>query len=173
MEVQLLRWPEEARRRFALREARRPRLLLIAELDVPPPVEDCLEDWVRVPASDEDLRARLTGLLNRSRDHQVDSPSIDEDGTLHFAGRTLNLPPIEQRIVAVLAGSYESVVRREAVFAAAWPEDPPARNVLDVHLVKLRRKIAPLGLRIRTVRSRGYMLDRLDSDGARTESSTG
>jgi DNA-binding response OmpR family regulator len=31
--------------------------------------------------------------------------------------------------------------------------------VLDVHVVRLRRRIAPLGLAIRTVRSRGYLLE--------------
>jgi len=31
--------------------------------------------------------------------------------------------------------------------------------VLDVHIVRLRRRLAPLGLVIRTVRSRGYLLE--------------
>ncbi len=35
----------------------------------------------------------------------------------------------------------------------------PGRNVLDVHIVRLRRRLAPLELVIRTVRSRGYLLE--------------
>ena len=34
----------------------------------------------------------------------------------------------------------------------------PTRNALDVHVLRLRRRLAPLGLEIRTVRSRGYLL---------------
>jgi DNA-binding response OmpR family regulator len=34
----------------------------------------------------------------------------------------------------------------------------PTRNALDVHVLRLRRRIAPLGLEIRTVRARGYLL---------------
>ena len=34
----------------------------------------------------------------------------------------------------------------------------PTRNALDVHVLRLRRRIAPLGLEIRTVRSRGYLM---------------
>jgi DNA-binding winged helix-turn-helix (wHTH) protein len=43
-----------------------------------------------------------------------------------------------------------------------WPGSAPGRNVLDVHVLRLRRRLAPLGLAIRTVRSRGYMLERAD-----------
>ncbi len=38
------------------------------------------------------------------------------------------------------------------------PSGVPTRNALDVHVLRLRRRIAPLGLEIRTVRSRGYLM---------------
>ena len=37
----------------------------------------------------------------------------------------------------------------------------PGRNALDVHVLRLRRRIAPLALSIKTVRSRGYLLEAL------------
>jgi DNA-binding response OmpR family regulator len=40
----------------------------------------------------------------------------------------------------------------------AWPTGVPTRNALDVHVLRLRRRIAPVGLEIRTVRSRGYLM---------------
>jgi DNA-binding response OmpR family regulator len=42
---------------------------------------------------------------------------------------------------------------------AGWPDGAPGRNALDVHVLRLRRRVAPLGLAIRTVRSRGYLLE--------------
>ena len=47
---------------------------------------------------------------------------------------------------------------REVLSKHAWPEGAPTRNALDVHILRLRRRIAELGLEIRTVRSRGYLL---------------
>ncbi|HEX2272971.1 MAG TPA: helix-turn-helix domain-containing protein, partial [Acidimicrobiales bacterium] len=42
---------------------------------------------------------------------------------------------------------------------AVWPGQAPGRNALDVHILRLRRRLRPLGLAIRTVRSRGYLLE--------------
>ena len=47
----------------------------------------------------------------------------------------------------------------------AWPTGVPTRNALDVHVLRLRRRIAPLGLEIRTVRARGYLLQAASANG--------
>jgi DNA-binding response OmpR family regulator len=39
----------------------------------------------------------------------------------------------------------------------AWPGGAPTRNALDVQMVRFRRRVEPLGLEVRTVRSRGYL----------------
>jgi DNA-binding response OmpR family regulator len=51
------------------------------------------------------------------------------------------------------------VVSRDALARAGWPDGAPGRNALDVHVLRLRRRLEPLGLVIRTVRSRGYVLE--------------
>ena len=43
--------------------------------------------------------------------------------------------------------------------AAGWPGGTPGRNALDVHVLRLRRRLEPVRLAIRTVRSRGYLLE--------------
>jgi DNA-binding winged helix-turn-helix (wHTH) protein len=50
------------------------------------------------------------------------------------------------------------VVSRESLADAAWPEADSSNNNLDVAMGRLRRRLDPLGLVIRTVRSRGYLL---------------
>jgi DNA-binding response OmpR family regulator len=50
-------------------------------------------------------------------------------------------------------------VSREALAKAGWPDGAPGRNALDVHVLRLRRRLALVGLAIRTVRSRGYLLE--------------
>ena len=158
MDVELVRWPEDAVRLAALRAEAAPRLLVVAPEAAPPePNADCLEDWVRLPAPETDLQARLQALAARSHQHGG-RPSLDVDGVLHFQNQGIPLPPVEQALVAVLLERYRAVVSRDALTRRAWNQRPPRRNTLDVHMVRLRRRIKPIGLEIRTVRSRGYLL---------------
>lgn len=163
MEVVLVRWPREAERRDLLAEEGVPRLLLIEDGQRPPATEDCLEDWVRVPAAEEDVQARLAGLAVRRRLHAAEAPELDGDGVLRFAARWVALPPVEARLTTALLDRFGAVVSRGALGRAGWPEGAPGRNALDVHVVRLRRRLASVGLAIRTVRSRGYLLEPSES----------
>lgn len=79
----MVRWPEERRRLDELRASRVPRLLLIAPEIAAPDISDCLEDWVRLPAEDRDVRTRLATLLARAGSGHA-RPTIDSDGLLRF-----------------------------------------------------------------------------------------
>jgi DNA-binding response OmpR family regulator len=136
-----------------------PRLLLIEGDAVPPDPGDCLEDWIRVPAAEIDVRARIGALNDRASRHVSAAPSLDHDGVLRFGGAWVPLPPVEARLTEGLLGRFGAVVSRDTLSRAGWPEGAPGRNALDVHMLRLRRRINPLGLAIRTVRSRGYLLE--------------
>lgn len=159
MDVVLVRWPSEAERRIRLQDQGTPRLLLIEDGDAPPYPEDCLEDWIRVPADDADVRLRIDGLAARSSQHVVDSPDLDPDGVLRYSSSWVSLPPVEARLTRALVEKFGAVVGREALARAGWPEGAPGRNALDVHVLRLRRRLATVGLSIKTVRSRGYLLE--------------
>ncbi|MEJ5254630.1 MAG: winged helix-turn-helix domain-containing protein [Acidimicrobiales bacterium] len=159
MDVVLVRWPVEREQRERLRREGRLRLLLVEDGVSPPEVTDCLEDWVRVPAEAEDLRARVDALVRRCRAHRHDPPTLDADGVLRFGDGWVSLPPVEARLMGVLLERMGAVVGREQPSRAGWPAGAPGRNALDVHVLRVRRRIAPLGLAIRTVRSRGYLLE--------------
>ena len=68
------------------------------------------------------------------------------------------LPPVEHRLARALLDRLGTVVTRDALSSAGWPDGAPGRNALDVHVLRLRRRLAPLDLTIHTVRSRGYLL---------------
>ena len=159
MEVSLLRWPDESARRQRLSLAGGPRLLLVEDGAVPPAVLDCLEDWIRVPAAEEEVRARVHALSIRRAAHDHDAPGIDGDGVLRYRGRWVSLPPLETRMMEVLLSRYGAVVSRDLLAKAGWPDGATGRNALDVHVLRLRRRLEPVGLVIRTVRSRGYLLE--------------
>jgi DNA-binding winged helix-turn-helix (wHTH) protein len=83
---------------------------------------------------------------------------LDEWDILRRGARWTALAPIEARIVAVLLEREGRVVRRRDL-AIAWPNGCPADRAVDGRLTTLRARIAPLGLEIRTVRARGFVLE--------------
>jgi DNA-binding response OmpR family regulator len=169
MDVVLVRWPAEEDRRVALRASGVARLLLLEDGASPPVADDDLEDWIRIPADEVDLHARVENLARRSRSRHDEQPVLDEDGVLRVGGGWVPLPPVEARLTAALVDRYGAVVSRDALARAGWPDGAPGRNALDVHVLRLRRRLAPLGLAIRTVRSRGYLLEQAVGASVRRE----
>jgi hypothetical protein len=163
VDVVLVRWPGEAVRRAQLTLRQLPRLLLLEDNAVPPQPADCLEDWIRVPATEIDVRSRCSALAARADQHVSASPTLDDDGVLRYSGVWVPLPPVEARLTDALLQRFGAVVSRDSLARAGWPEGAPGRNALDVHVLRLRRRIQSLGLVIRTVRSRGYLLEGLPS----------
>ncbi|HZR14401.1 MAG TPA: winged helix-turn-helix domain-containing protein [Acidimicrobiia bacterium] len=157
MEVVVVRWPDEEIRLERLRQGRVPRLLLVAAETAPPVCVDALEDWIRLPADDRDVAARVATLTQRAVAQHVE-PELDGDGLLRYGTRWAALSPVERLLAGALVERFGSVVTRDGLARCAWPDGAPTRNALDVHMLRLRRRIEPLGLEVRTVRSRGYLL---------------
>ncbi|HVL93870.1 MAG TPA: helix-turn-helix domain-containing protein [Acidimicrobiales bacterium] len=163
MDVAMVRWPAEEDRRAGLAASHAPRLLVLEAQVTPPEPADCLEDWVRASAPDEELRARLAALTRRAFAHVAVVPLLDDDGVLRMGSSWVSLPPVESRLATALLERFGAVVSRDSLGRAGWPTGPPGRNALDVHMLRLRRRVAPVALAIRTVRSRGYLLERSGS----------
>ena len=156
MHVEVVHWPEDETRLFELRERGIARLLVVRNGEVPD-APDCLEDWVTAGASEIERETRRRALGRRAEAHGV-APELDGDGLLHHRDHWVSLSPVEQALTAALLDRFGAVVARDTLALRAWPEGLPTRNALDVHVLRLRRRIAPLGLEIRTVRARGYLL---------------
>jgi len=178
MDVTMLRWPDEEARRSRICAAGEPRLLLVPDGEEPPAVGDCLEDWIRVPATENEVRARVDALAVRSQAHHTGGnggngdhddhrnghesppvPVLDDFGVLRLNGSWVALPPLEARLTEALLERLGAVTSRELLIRAGWPSGAPGRNALDVHVLRLRRRLQPVGLAIKTVRSRGYLLE--------------
>ncbi|MDQ6614793.1 MAG: helix-turn-helix domain-containing protein, partial [Actinomycetota bacterium] len=156
--VVVIRWPQDAQEAQRLAELEQPRLLLVAP-DAPAPEGGaCEEDWVRLPASDPDVAARLRALRRRVDRHQL-APRLDGSGRLIHRRKWVSLSPIEERILGVLVDRFGTVVPDADLIDVGWSEDPPTLNALRVHLNRIRRRIAPLGLTVSGVRSHGQVLE--------------
>ena len=138
---------------------------MIVEHGPPPTTIDELEDWLRAPADETDMRIRLATLRERASRNSA-AVSI-EDGVLRIGTRLVVLPPIQARLAGALLERMNAVVGRETLTRRAWPEGAPAgRNVLDVHMAKLRRLLVGTGVDIRTVHRRGYLMHLVAVDPA-------
>jgi DNA-binding winged helix-turn-helix (wHTH) protein len=162
-DVKLLRWPAESGRR-ALYQAQGVLRVLVVEGGVPAPIcSDVREDWVRAPITENDLRARIASLRARAEAHRL--PHVDPHGLLRYGGRSITVSRTETDLMEALIRQYGVLVSRETLLDCL-PDRPggTSRNALDLHIMRLRRRIEPLGLAIRTVWGRGYLLAVADAE---------
>ena len=157
-----MRWPREADLRQRLAGEARARLLVVDDGSAPPQVTDLLEDWVWSSADQSETRARMETLRPRASSSRSEPPTLDDDGVLRHHALWVSLPPVEGRLARVLIDRLGAVVSRDALTRAGWPDGAPGRNALDVHVLRLRRRLATVELAIRTVRSRGYLLEAVE-----------
>ena len=160
MDVVLLRWPAEEPRRVQLREGGVARLLLVdAELRHRRGRMTTSRTGSACRPTRSNLHARVENLDRRARTRIDGTPALDSDGVLRVNGTWVSLPPVEARLTARCSHATDRWSAVRPLGFSGWPEGAPGRNALDVHVLRLRRRIAPLGLAIRTVRSRGYLLE--------------
>jgi len=157
-EITFLRWPHEEEKRSDLLKDRIPILWVVESTYAPPQSLDPIEDWVRLPMPKPDIEARVACLVQRARNEAI--PTIGPDNVLRTRAGRLALADSEAAILAPLAENFQCVVPRKELVERGWgtPSDE-YRNALDLRILRLRRRIAPLGLEIKTVWGRGYMLE--------------
>jgi hypothetical protein len=158
VDIAVLKWPEQREERSSLQRAGRARLLLLDEA-TPPPASgnDCLEDWIRLPATDEDVQARLSGLRERQKHHPA-VPTIGSYGEFSYRGADQILSPIEQAIAEVLVDRFGHLAHEQDLIDHGWPEGDGTATALRVHMHRLRKRIKTMGLTIHAIRGRGYVL---------------
>jgi hypothetical protein len=164
VDVKLLRWPADAARRDQCRALGLLRLLVVEGGVHPPVTSDLQEDWVRTPISQEDLQARIAAL--RARAEAQRRPQVDPHGVLRFAGRSTPISPTATDLLECLVREFGVLVPRDRL-RGCLPENVAEgnRNVLDLHIMRLRKRIQPVGLVIRTVWGRGYLLEPAPAEG--------
>ncbi|WP_237774042.1 helix-turn-helix domain-containing protein [Actinosynnema sp. ALI-1.44] len=155
LEVKLVRWPAEAASLARYRQMNVLRLLVVEGRAAPPITADVKEDWVRPPVSKADLMARIAALRARSDVYAV--PHVDPVGVLRYGSQSVTVSAIGTAVLSRLAADFGVLVEREELLGLL-PGNDGDRNALDLQIMRLRRRIGPLGLGIRTVRGRGYVL---------------
>ena len=93
-------------------------------------------------------------------------PIVDIDvltfTVLHQGARSSVLTPRELQIMVRLCQEPEKKLTRLSLLKSVWGDSMMSGNALDVHLYNLRRKLAPLELRILFVPPNQYSLSAAD-----------
>lgn len=125
------------------------------------------DDYMTKPFEVAELEARVRVLLRRQsglRSASIAFGPLELDTashTLSAGGRPLDVPARELQLIETLLRRAGAVVSKQAIIEslAAFDDDLSA-NAVEQYVSRLRRKLAPHGLTIRTARGLGYYLDR-------------
>jgi two-component system OmpR family response regulator len=124
------------------------------------------DDYLAKPFAPEELLARVSALARRGR--AIRSRLI-EHGPLvvdlarkraSVSAKPLDLTQREYAILEYLFSNIDAIVGKEKIAGAvsSWDEELSA-NAIEVHVSRLRSKLEPAGIRIRTVRGLGYLVE--------------
>jgi DNA-binding response OmpR family regulator len=156
--VKFVRWPVEEELRSHYMSKGIPCLLVVEAGMEPPVCSDPGEDWVRAPISRPDLDARVKALQHRAYGRRT--PRLDAAGTLYFDDRSVTISSTQIELMGLFVDRYREVVSRpELVERLADCASSPTRNSLDLHIMRIRRRLGSVSLVITTVWGRGYVLE--------------
>jgi DNA-binding response OmpR family regulator len=124
------------------------------------------DDYLVKPFDFGELLARLRALQRRSPALQSPSLTIGDlefnpaTREVHIGASQPRLTGTELAILEILMRRSPAVVPRRAIALHAWDEEADAlgSNTIDVHLARLRAKLALAPVKIETVRGIGYRL---------------
>ena len=159
----------EVLRRLRRRKSRVPVLILTARDSVQDRVQGLnlgADDYLGKPFSLAELEARAGALIRRGVGGEaavVEHGRLQLDTAARLArldGAPLELPRREFNLLEVLLARRGQVVAKEALLEKLFGFDEEVGvNAVEIYVHRLRKKLEPAGVRIRTVRGLGYLLE--------------
>lgn len=125
------------------------------------------DDYMAKPFDIREFEARVRSLLRRQAGLRSSVLSLGvlalDLNSRQFSanGQAMDLPPRERAILEILLTRAGKVVAKEAIVQSVTSlEDNLSDNAIEQYMSRLRRRLQPLGLSLRTVRGIGYLLEK-------------
>ncbi len=124
------------------------------------------DDYMNKPFALEEFEARVRALMRRG--YGVSSAILEygplqidpAKGVALLEGAPLDLRRRELAVLQVMLLQAGKLVPKTRLISEVFGlDDPVAPNALELYIARLRKKFGESGLRIRTVRGLGYMLE--------------
>lgn len=124
-------------------------------------------DYLKEPWTNHELHFRIEKLLSaKERELRIGEVVIGHT-QMSCGPNRLPISAQERKILALLCRHPGVAVHREALYYAIWGKTGDTSRVVDMHISKLRRKLAELQnglpetnrIELKTLRGEGYALD--------------
>ena len=124
------------------------------------------DDYLAKPFATEELVARVSALARRGRaqrSRRIEHGPLAIDlarKRAAISGKALDLSQREFAILEYLFSNVDAIVGKDKIAdaVASWDEQI-SPNAIEVHMSRLRAKLEPAGIRVRTVRGLGYLVE--------------
>jgi two-component system response regulator TctD len=123
------------------------------------------DDYLPKPCDLDELEARLRALHRRRQPAGDEGPVLGglrvdrESGAVYWNGAVLDLPPREAALLQALLARPGQAVTKERLFELVFPGETQVQyEAIEVVVYRLRKKLAPTGVKLVTLRGLGYLL---------------
>jgi two-component system, OmpR family, response regulator TctD len=131
------------------------------------------DDYLPKPFDLDELEARVRALVRRRGGEREAAGTVGEappaefcglrcdaeSGAVYFRGEVLELAPREAALLRALLARPGQAVAKERLFDAVFPGEAQVQaEAIEVVAYRLRKKLAPTGAQLVTLRGLGYLL---------------
>lgn len=136
------------------------------EFDLVKGIEDGADDYIKKPFSVMELISRVKAMLRRTRAEETKELKLDElvvnneKHEVSVEGKVIELTFKEYELLSTFIINKGIVLSRSTIMDQVWGTDYEGESrTIDMHIKTLRQKLGKYGLRIKTIRNVGYVME--------------